>query len=247
MRTILIILAVLLIISLGLNAWTLSQINTMKKELNDQGKKVSNLVEQVNNLKGDTRKERKRPVPERKVVVAFDDDPLKGDPDAPVTIVEFSDYQCPFCRKFHNEVLPRIEEEYISAGKVRYIFRDFPLRFHEKAIPAAVAANCAGEQGKYWVMNDFLFNNPSRLDKDSTLASARELGIDEDKFRECINNEEQVEEVKSDLEMGRKYGVRGTPSFFIGPTGDGKEMEAVYLRGLRSFETLKPVIEKQLR
>lgn len=247
MRTILIILAVLLIISLSLNAWTLSQINNMKKELNDQGKKVSNLVEQVNNLKGDTRKERKRPVPERKVVVAFDDDPVKGDPDAPVTIVEFSDYQCPFCRKFHNEVLPRIEEEYISAGKVRYIFRDFPLRFHEKAIPAAVAANCAGEQGKYWVMNDFLFNNPSRLDKDSTLASTRELGIDEDKFRECINNEEQVEEVKSDLEMGRKYGVRGTPSFFIGPTGDGKEMEAVYLRGLRSFETLKPVIEKQLR
>lgn len=246
MRTILIILALLLIVSLGLNAWTLSQLTAVKKELGDQSKKVANLIEEVDGLKDDTGKDRTRPSPDKKVMVAFDDDPVKGDSDAPVTIVEFSDYQCPFCRRFHNEVLPSIEKEYISTGKVRYIFRDFPLSFHKKAVPAAVAANCAGEQGKYWVMNDFLFNNPSKLDKESTLASAKELGLDYDKFKNCLSSNKYEDEINNDFEKGREYGVKGTPSLFIGKTGDGKEMEAVYLRGLRPFNSIKPIIEDML-
>lgn len=246
MRTLLIILAILLIVSLGINAWTLSQLNSVKKELNDQGKKVASLTRQMESIKGDSGKERTRPSPDRKVVVEFDDDPVKGDPDAPVTIVEFSDYQCPFCRRFHNEVLPGIEKEYISTGKVRYIFRDFPLRFHKQAVPAAIAANCAGEQGKYWVMNDFLFENPSKLDKDSTLAAARDLGLDYDKFKDCVNSDRHEAEIDNDFKKGREYGVKGTPSLFIGKTGDSKEMEAVYLRGLRPFESIKPIIENLL-
>lgn len=247
MRTLLIILAILLVVSLGLNAWTLSQLTSVKKELKDQGKKVANLIEDVDDLKDDTGKDRTRPSPDKKVMVAFDDDPVKGKSDAPVTIVEFSDYQCPFCRRFHNEVLPRIEEEYISTGKVRYIFRDFPLSFHKKAVPAAIAANCAGEQGKYWVMNDFLFNNPSKLDTESVLSSAGELGLDNEKFRKCVKSDSYEAEINEDFQKGREYGVKGTPSLFIGRTGTGKEMEATYLRGLRPFESLKPVIDNLLQ
>lgn len=247
MRTLLIILALLLIVSLGLNAWTLSQLTSVKKELDDQSKKVANLMEEVDDLKDDTGKDRTRPSPDKKAMVAFDDDPMKGDPDAPVTIVEFSDYQCPFCRRFHNEVLPSIEKEYISTGKVRYIFRDFPLSFHKKAVPAAVSANCAGEQGKYWVMNDFLFNNPSKLDKESVLASAKELGLDYEKFKNCLSSNDYESEINNDFKKGREYGVKGTPSLFIGKTGDGDKMEAIYLRGLRPFDSIKPIIEKLLQ
>jgi len=248
MRTLLIILAILLLVSLGLNAWTLSQLTSVKKELRDQSNKVSNLINDVNNLKNDSGKEKSRPSPDQKVMVAFDNDPVKGDPNAPVTIVEFSDYQCPFCRRFHKEVLPKIQQEYISTGKVRYIFRDFPLSFHKNAMPAAVSANCAGEQGKYWVMNEFLFNNPSKLDTDSILASVKGLGLDYDKFSNCVMNEEskQEAEINSDMQAGRNYGVKGTPSLFIGRTGNGNQMEALYLRGLRPFSSIKPTIENLL-
>ncbi len=249
MRTLIIILAILLMVSLGINAWTLSQLSSVKKQLADQERKVASLVEEIKGIKQKGSKRKRRPEPEREVVVAFDDDPVKGDSNAPVTIIEFSDYQCPFCRRFHNEVLPSIEKKYISTGKVRYIFRDFPLGFHKQAIPAAVAANCAGEQGKYWEMNDFLFKNPSKLDVESTLAAAKELGLDYAKFEECMtkNREKHEEEIKKDLEDGKRYGVKGTPSFFIGNTGSGTEMKAIYLRGLRPFSSLKPYIEKLLK
>ena len=175
MRTILIALAILLLVSLGINAWTLSQLNNVKKVLDDQGKKVSKVMEDIEKLEKNPRKS--NPSTPKEVVVAFDDDPIMGDPKAPVTILEFSEYQCPFCRRFHKEVLPKLNEEYISKGKVRYIFRDFPLRFHKKAIPAAISANCAGEQGKYWEMNDFLFDNPDKLDIEAMIPAVGQLGF----------------------------------------------------------------------
>lgn len=247
MRTILILLAILLLVSLGINAWTLSQLNTVKKELKDQGKKVSKVLEDVKKLEENPNRRRSQPATPKEVVVAFDDDPIKGNPKAPVTIVEFSEYQCPFCRRFHKEVLPKLEEEYISKGKVRYIFRDFPLRFHKKAVPAAIAANCAGEQGKYWEMNDFLFNNPDKLDIEAVTPSVGEIGLDQAEFETCVKKESHQAEIDKDLEDGRKYGVRGTPSLFIGKTGTTGEMKGQYFRGLRPFESLKPEIDKLLQ
>ena len=244
MKTVLIILSVVLLFSLGINAWTISQINSLKRGFKDQEKKVAKLSEELK--KSPSQRRRDQQQAPREVVVSFDDDPIKGDPKAPVTIVEFSDYQCPYCRRFHTEVLPKIEEAYLSEGKVRYIFRDFPLSFHKKAIPAAIAANCAGEQGKYWEMNDFLFSNPTKLDLASITESTGEIGLDRAKFEVCVKDDSKRAEVDKDFQDGRKYGVRGTPSLFIGKTGDGKEMTAVYLRGLRQFEALKPEIDKHL-
>ena len=246
MRTILIILAIILLFSLGINAWTISQLSTVKKGMKDQQAKVTKLADDVKKLKTAKPGQPSKPEAPKEVLVSFDDDYIKGDPKAPVTIVEFSDYQCPYCRKFHNEVLPKIQEEYISKGKVRYIFRDFPLSFHKLAIPAAVAANCAGEQGKYWEMNDFLFANPGKLDPAKIIPEAEGLGLDKAKFEACVNDDSKKAEVDADFNAGRKYGVRGTPSLFIGKTGDGTEMNAIYLRGLRQFDSLKPIIEKNL-
>ena len=246
MRTILTILAVILLFSLGINACTISQRSTVKKGMKNQQLKVTKLADDVKKLQTAGPRKPSQPETPKEVLVSFDDDYIKGDPKAPVTIVEFSDYQCPYCRKFHNEVLPRIDEEYISKGKVRYIFRDFPLSFHKQAVPAAVAANCAGEQGKYWEMNNFLFANPGKLATEKIIPEAEGLGLDKAKFEACVNDSSKKAEVDADFNAGRGYGVRGTPSLFIGKTGDGKEMNALYLRGLRQFDSLKPIIEKQL-
>ena len=247
MRTILIILSILLLLSLGINAWTISQLSTVKKGMKNQQLKVTKLADDIKKLQTAGPSKRSKPDTPKEVLVSFDDDYIKGDPKAPVTILEFSDYQCPYCRKFHNEVLPQIQEEYISKGKVRYIFRDYPLSFHKQAVPAAVAANCAGEQGKYWEMNDFLFSNPGKLSTAKIIPEAEGLGLDKAKFEACVNDDSKKAEVDADFKAGKNYGVRGTPSLFIGKTGDGKEMNALYLRGLRQFDSLKPIIEKQLK
>ena len=246
MKSILIVLSIILLVSLGINAWTISQISNLKKGFKDQENKVTRISEDLRKLAKSPSQRGAQPDVPSEVVVKFDDDYIKGDPKAPVTIVEFSDYQCPYCRRFHSEVLPKIEEEYISSGKVRYVFRDFPLSFHKKAIPAAVAANCAGEQGKYWEMNDFLFKNPNKLDTEILIESSTDLGLDKSKFEVCVNDDSKKEEVNKDFQDGRNYGVRGTPSLFIGKTGDGEEMKATYIRGLRQFDALKPIIEKNL-
>ncbi|NIP29614.1 MAG: thioredoxin domain-containing protein [Candidatus Dadabacteria bacterium] len=242
MRETLIILIVLLVVSLGLNAWTLSKVSKLSDMIEKQSKTLTAMTKDLSGSK----KARSKPAAPTEVKVSIDDDPVKGDKNAPITIVEFSDYQCPYCRKFHTQVLPKIEEEYINTGKVRYIFRDFPLGFHKLAIPASVAANCAGEQGKYWVLNDFLFDNPSKLDNESVLEAAKSLDLDYNKFEACLKDNNHEKEINKDLSDGKSYGVRGTPSIFLGKSGKGKEFTGLYLRGFRPFEFYKAEIDKLL-
>lgn len=239
MKTILTILILLLIGALGISAWTLSQVSELKTE-------IASLTKEVETLKKSPVKRQKKPEPPREVIVSIDDDPVKGDLNAPVTLVEFSDYQCPYCRKFHNQVLKKIEEDYIKTGKVKYVFRDFPLGFHKKAIPAAVAANCAGDQDKYWLLNDFLFDNPRKLDTEQVLEAAKDMDLDYARFEACLKDNNHEAEVKKDMSEGSKYGVRGTPSVFLGKSGDDKEFKGIYLRGFRPYEFYKAEIDKLL-
>ncbi len=149
------------------------------------------------------------------MVSLMDDDAVKGDINAPVTIVEFSDYECPFCGKYVEETMPRIIENYVDTGKVKYVFRDFPLSFHADAQKAGEAAECAGEQDMYWDMHDMLFANQDALDVDSLKSYAEELGLDTESFNSCLDNGDMAEEVEADMADGAKYGVQGTPAFFI--------------------------------
>ena len=242
MRETLIILVALLVVSLGLNAWTLKKVSG----LSDMVTKQSESIEKIAKSGVAPKKADSKPQTPTNVKVSIDDDPIKGKVDAPLTIVEFSDYQCPYCRKFHSQVLPKIEEEYIKTGKVRYIFRDFPLRFHKLAVPAAVAANCAGDQDKYWLMNDFLFDNPQKLDNASVLEAAKTLDLDYAKFEACMKDNNHEAEVNKDFDAGKSYGVRGTPSIFLGKTEKGKEFTGLYLRGFRPYEFYKKEIDKML-
>jgi len=184
--------------------------------------------------------------PSAPVVVPIGDDPVLGDPDAPVAIIEFSDYQCPFCRRFHKQVLPQLKKEFISTGKVKYVFKDNPLPFHELALPAAAAANCAGRQGKYWEMNDFLFESADNLKRPNILGYARKLGLDMKRFEQCLDDPAVRAEISRDMADAKRFGVRGTPGFFIGRVTPQGTVRSPYIRGVRPYQFFKSYIERQL-
>lgn len=147
--------------------------------------------------------------------VAVDDDPVLGEEDAPVVLVEFSDFQCPFCGKFSTETLPQLEEKYVKTGKVKLVYRDFPLEFHPEAELAAMAAECADEQGKFWEYHDVLFANQELLGDANYKKWAEDLGMDTEQFNGCYKGLKYLNEVRADMADGQKYGVSGTPAFFV--------------------------------
>jgi protein-disulfide isomerase len=154
------------------------------------------------------------------VEVSADDDAFLGSADAPITVVEFSDYQCPFCQKFYLNSLPGIMDEYINAGKVKLVYRDYPLDFHPNAFAAAEAAECAGEQEQYFDMHDALFNNMSGWsgspDANALFKEyASNIGLERASFDACLDNHAMADEINIDFEDAIAAGVSGTPTFFI--------------------------------
>src|SRR3989475_1360853 len=144
------------------------------------------------------------------------DAPMLGRADAPVTLVEFSDYQCPFCRRFFATTLPALKKDYIDTGKLRYVFRDFPLDMHAHARQSAEAAHCAGEQGKYWAMHDALFQHQGALDPPQLAEYARAVGVDGAVFDQCLSSGRHRARVERGLADGAAAGVQGQPAFVAG-------------------------------
>ncbi|HEV2386832.1 MAG TPA: thioredoxin domain-containing protein [Candidatus Acidoferrales bacterium] len=159
------------------------------------------------------------PPPFKGADVPLAGDAAMGSSDAKVTLVEFSDYQCPFCGRNFQATFPQILKNYVDTGKVRYVLHDFPLtQLHPNAFNAAVAARCAGEQGKYWQMHDALFSHQTALDAKNLPDYAKQVGLDADKFQACLANGAEANNVRADMAAGNKLGVTGTPGFFLGPT-----------------------------
>lgn len=149
-----------------------------------------------------------------------DDDVLLGDKKAKITIIEFSDYQCSFCQRFYLNTFGQLVENYIDTGLVNYVHRDFPLSFHMNAVPAAEAAECAGEQDKYWEMHSAIFDNLSEWESSSEIDQllavyATEIGLDIDKFESCTASDKKLAEIQGDMDDGIAAGVSATPTFFI--------------------------------
>jgi protein-disulfide isomerase len=187
------------------------------------------------------------PVVETPVDVMLDtDDPVVGSPGAEVVILEFSDFECPFCRRYQTQVYPEIRERYIDTGKVRYVFRDFPLGFHAQARPAAVAANCAARQGKFEEVKTALFQNQRRLGSElyAELAAAHDLAGD--LFEQCLENPDLDAEIDKDLAYGQTVGVSGTPTFFIGRIEQNKLISAKRLVGARPLASFASVLDSLL-
>jgi protein-disulfide isomerase len=170
------------------------------------------------------------------VDVSADDDPAQGPEDASVTIIEFSDFQCPYCARFQSETLPQILTDY--GDRVRFVYRDFPLTgLHENALKAAEASECADEQGAYWKYHDLLFQNQSALDDASLKNYAASLGLDTATFNQCLDSDKYMSEVQKDEQDGITAGVQGTPAFFI---------NGMPLSGAQPYAAFKAAIDAAL-
>lgn len=184
------------------------------------------------------------------IKISSDDDPVIGNQDAPITIIEFSDFQCPFCARFQTQTLPLILEQYVETGKVKFVFRDFPIQnSHPNAMPAAVASECADEQNKFWEYHDMLFENQgtwNKMDFTSVITIfkefATELELNQEQFNSCLDSGKYVNEINNDLTDGRNYEVTGTPGFFIGNENIG----FVKVNGAQPFEVFRGIIDSQL-
>lgn len=170
------------------------------------------------------------------------DAPTLGSKSAKVTIIEFSDFQCPFCKKFFNDTYAQIKKQYIDTGKVKIVFRHFPLSFHVNAQKSSEAAECANRQGKFWEYHDLLFKygeaDGAGLDNVSLKKYASDLGLDTNKFKTCLDNGETAEIVKKDLADGQAAGTSGTPSFYVNGT---------QLVGAQPFTNFSAAIDAALR
>jgi protein-disulfide isomerase len=169
-----------------------------------------------------------------RIPISADDDPFIGPVDAPVTIVQFAEFQCPYCGKA-KEIIDQVMEKY--PNQIKMVHRDFPLSFHDRAIPAAVAANCAGEQEQYWPMYDVLMSNQRALSETDLSGYATKLGLDMDKWNTCRKDPAQEQEVQADFEDGTKAGVQGTPAFFI---------NGIFLNGAVPLEKFTAIIDAEL-
>lgn len=171
-----------------------------------------------------------------------------GSSGATVAVVEFSDYQCPYCRDFHERIYPRLKKEFVDTGAVQFVHKDLPLKsIHPQALPAALAASCAGLQKHFWPMHEALYANHGKLSPTLYPQLARELGLDEPKFSACLADPAREEFVMRDTLEAQKLGISGTPSFVIGRI-EGDVMSVVRLsRGAPSYEAFAQEIEKLLK
>lgn len=183
-------------------------------------------------------------------MVSVDDDPILGDKDAPVTVIEFSDYECPFCQRSFENLLPELKEKYIDTGEVRFVYRDFPLPIHEPAATeSAVAANCAFELAgdeAYYKYHDELFPKIGATDKEVYLEIAGNVGLNAGDFESCLDSGDQKSEIEADVQDAQAAGVGGTPTFFVGKTTSDGTIDAEIVVGAVPFTTLDSVIQKYL-
>jgi protein-disulfide isomerase len=145
---------------------------------------------------------------------------MLGRKDAPLTIVEFTDYQCPYCQRFHVTSFPELKRAYIDTGKARFFSKDLPLDMHANAMRAAQAGRCAGEQGKFWELRDVMGMNPDKLDLDHILGFATNLKMDPAALRTCIESNKYKDVVQADVLEAMKLGANGTPAFVVGKSVD---------------------------
>ncbi len=213
---------------------TREQADTLIKEIRE-------LRQAIDGLRA-PRRQAERP-PDEKVRVDVAGGPVLGRADAPVTLVEFTDLECPYCRAFHVGTFERLKREYIDTGKVRFITRDFPLDFHPNARPAALAVRCAGEQGQFWEMRHAVTLNANALNRELYDRLARELTLDGGRFSACIGADRYRTDIEHDMDEAAKAGVSGTPTFVIGATTPGSAVEGQRIVGAQPY----PVFEAQIK
>lgn len=173
--------------------------------------------------------------------------PYLGKADAPVVLLEFTDYQCPYCFRHAIRVRPRLIKDFVMLGKLKYVVREFPLQpIHTYAIGAAIAAQCSRDQGKYWEMQEIMFNNQHKLSPEDLGRYADSIGLNQKLFHRCFASGRYNQQIRNDLLDGANAGVRGTPSFFLGlsdSVNPTKFKATRFFHGSQTYSRLKQAID----
>jgi len=176
--------------------------------------------------------------------------PVMGESSAKVTLIEYSDYQCPFCARHSQQTMPDIIKNYVESGKLKFVMREYPIpNLHPRASAASNAALCAGEQDKYWEMHDVLFANQRKMSDDDLLSYGASIDLEAAQFSNCVKQGTHSDQVKKDIEEGQELGVSGTPSFVLGLTdpGDPNTIKvSKFVRGARAYSDFAKEIEDLL-
>lgn len=188
------------------------------------------------------------------VKVSIDDDPMMGDKNAKLTVIEFSDFECPFCKRSFNDVIPNLKKDYIDKGLVRFVYRDLPLSFHQNAHKEAQAAECARDQGgdtSFFKYHDEIFkrtiSNGTGLALDQLPVIATDLGLNVSQFQQCLDSGKYKDEVDKDTAYAEEVGANGTPTWFIGKTtGDGI-IEGTKIVGAQPMSSFQSTIDNLLK
>ena len=224
------------------------EMEGMRKEMGEIRRLLMEMRQQMQQTAGQPAAAPRAAQPPSIVKLSAGNGPSLGKPDAPITIVEFSDYQCPFCRRHAGTTLTELKREYIDAGQVRYVFRDFPIdAIHPQARKASEAARCAAEQGKFWEMHDALFENQRLLIVDELKRHADTLKLDGRAFNACLDEARHARMVREDEQAAVALGVTGTPTFFIGKTTADGVFEGARLVGAQPIAAFRRVIDTLLR
>lgn len=226
----------------------LSHPETLRQELDTVKTELDSIKKQLGEMQKQLAQRLSQPtVPSGPVTMTVGDSPTLGNADAPITIVEFSDYQCPFCKRHFMNTLGELKANYINTGKARYVFRDFPLdSIHPYARKAAEAAHCAGDQGKFWDMHDIIFNNDGELKIDNLRDFAKTMQLNLETFNSCLDGNKYSKKIESDVTAGSMAGVTGTPGFFIGKTKSDGTIIATTIKGAQPAEAFSNVINRLL-
>lgn len=229
-----------------------SEKSAILRQLQEMRQEIRSLKEEIGELRKDIAV-RKRAAALRSAaptvshVSLKQDSPVLGDSHAKVAIVEFSDYQCPYCARFHAQAFPKLVTEYIDTGKIKFISRDYPLGFHTHAKQAAIAASCAADQGAFDKMSEGLYTHQSQLGPALYEELAGKLKLDVNLFETCLKHPEKAKEVDDDLAYGKQIGVSGTPSFFIGKIEGNHLVDARSLEGAQPFQVFSQIIDSMLK
>jgi len=168
-----------------------------------------------------------------------------GSDDAVITVVEFTDYQCPFCNRFATNTFNKLKKAYIDTGKVRWVVLDMPLGFHKDAATASQAARCAEEQGRFWEYRKLLYSNQDKLSPEHLQGYAQQLGLDKETFNICFNSNKYDKQIKADMDTANQQQISGTPTFVIGRTTDDI-ISGTRVIGAQPYRVFSTAIDKQL-
>jgi len=236
---------------LALSSTALSQSTSpqdLQKAVEDLQGEVKALRAEIDQLRAGLQSQAAaRPTP---IVIDVAGSPSRGDVSAKVVLIEFSDYQCPYCMDYFSRTYPQLIADYVKTGKVRYIVRDFPgENIHPFALKAAEGARCAGEQGKFWEMHDYLFNNQKTLPTTAVTDGAKSLGLKMAEFQTCFGGDKYVAEIRKEADEIKKLGAQGTPAFVFGipdPENPAKVKLAKALVGSQTYTTYQQIIDALL-